>query len=169
MIYTFAGHRPALGRDVFIAPGARVIGRVTLGDQCGVWYNAVLRGDTDALIIGPRTNIQDASVLHTDQGIELVIGAGVTIGHSCVLHGCRVGDGALVGIGAVVLNEAVIGAHSLVAAGSLVTERKTFPSHTLIMGNPAKVVRELTEAELAKLERLAADYVERAALAAASV
>ncbi|MDR1605427.1 MAG: gamma carbonic anhydrase family protein [Gracilibacteraceae bacterium] len=163
MIYNFADKQPKLGANVFIAPGAQIIGDVTLGAEVSVWHNAVLRGDTDAIVVGSRTNIQDLSVLHTDAGIELFLAEDVSIGHSCVLHGCRIGAGSLVGIGAVILNHAVIGDHCLVAARSLVTERKTFPSHTLIMGSPARVARELTAEELAGQARRVAEYVRRAA------
>jgi carbonic anhydrase/acetyltransferase-like protein (isoleucine patch superfamily) len=164
MIYILADKKPVLGHKAFIAPGARIIGGVTLGDETSVWYNAVLRGDEDAIIVGPRSNIQDLSVLHTDLGITLSVGAGVTIGHSSVLHGCHIGAGSLVGLGAVIMNNAVIGEHCLVAARSIITERKTFPSHTLIMGAPARVIRELTEKELAGMDESAAGYVRRAAV-----
>jgi carbonic anhydrase/acetyltransferase-like protein (isoleucine patch superfamily) len=163
MIHTFAGQVPTLGQNVFIAPGAHIIGSVILGDFSSVWHGAVLRGDTDTLVIGSRTNIQDLSVLHTDRGIVVQVGDDVTIGHACVLHGCQIGSGSLIGIGAVIMNRAVIGEHCLVAARSLVTEGKTFPSHTLIKGSPARVARELTLQELNKLESSAAEYVIRAA------
>ncbi|MDR0434525.1 MAG: gamma carbonic anhydrase family protein [Gracilibacteraceae bacterium] len=163
MIYVYAGQKPTLGKNVFIAPGARIIGAVTLGDEVSVWYNAVLRGDSDAIVVGARVNIQDLSVVHTDPGLVVQIEDDVTVGHSCVLHGCRIGAGSLIGIGTVVMNRAVIGESCLVAANSLVTEGKVFPSHTLIMGSPARVARELTPQELEKLKKSSAGYVKRAA------
>lgn len=148
---------PADG-DFFIAPGAQVIGRVVLRAGASVWFNAVLRGDNEPIEIGEGSNIQDGCVVHTDPGKPVTVGAGVTVGHNAILHGCAIGDGALVGMGAVVLNGAIIGPRSLIGANALVTEGKTFPEGVLIMGQPARVVRDLTAQELAGLEASAAKY-----------
>lgn len=144
--------------DVFVAPGARVIGRVTLGTASSVWFNAVLRGDGEAIVIGAGSNIQDNSTVHTDPGCPVEVGENVTVGHRAILHGCKVGDGALIGMGAVVLNRAVIGPRSLVGANALITEDKVFPEGVLIVGSPAKVVRELTPEEIAGLAGSAERY-----------
>ncbi len=158
-VYQLGEHRPELGEAVWVADSAQVIGRVTLGERVSVWFNAVLRGDSEHLTIGAGTNIQDGSVLHADAGMPLVLGQNVTVGHQVMLHGCTVGDNSLIGIGAVVLNGARIGRNCLVGAGSLVTEGKEFPDGSLIMGSPAKVVRELTPEQIQGLALSAAHYV----------
>ncbi|MFG6439432.1 gamma carbonic anhydrase family protein [Roseateles sp. LKC17W] len=158
-IYQLDEHIPDVADTAFVADSAEVIGRVTLGEDVSVWFNAVLRGDTEALSIGAGSNIQDGSVLHADTGFPLVIGERVTVGHQVMLHGCTVGDESLIGIGAVVLNGARIGRHCIVGAGALVTEGKEFPDGSLIVGAPAKAVRELTEAQIAGLKASAAHYV----------
>jgi carbonic anhydrase/acetyltransferase-like protein (isoleucine patch superfamily) len=158
-IYRLAQHTPELGEGAWVAESATVLGRVVLGPAASVWYGAVLRGDNDLITLGARTNIQDGSVLHTDLGKPLTLGADVTIGHQVMLHGCTVGDGALVGIQAIVLNGARIGRHCLVGAGALVTEGKEFPDGVLILGRPAKVVRALTAHEIAELQSAAGHYV----------
>lgn len=164
MIWQLSGHRPPrTGSHVFVAPNATVVGDVELGDEASVWFGAVLRGDVERLTIGRRTNIQDNSVLHADPGAPLVLGDGVTVGHMVMLHGCHVGDRSLIGIGAVVMNHARIGADCLVGARSLVTEGKTFPDGVLIIGSPARVIRELTADERAGLRASADRYVQRAA------
>ncbi len=145
--------------DYWIAPGATVLGRVILHPGASVWFGAVLRGDNDPITIGENTNVQDLSVLHTDLGRPLTLGRDVTVGHKVMLHGCTVGDGSLIGINAVILNGAVIGRGSIVGANSLVTEGKVFPDNVLIMGSPAKVVRELDEHAQAMLQASAAHYV----------
>jgi len=137
---------------------------VTLGERVHVLFGAVIRGDDEPIVIGDDSNVQDNAVLHTDPGCPLTIGRGVTIGHQVMLHGCTIGDGSLIGIQAVVMNGAVIGKHCLVGAGSIVTERKTFPDRTLIIGSPAKALRELTDAEVANLVSASAAYVVRGAL-----
>lgn len=163
MIYALGEHRPRLiGSGHWVAPDAQVIGRVELQESASVWFGAIIRGDMDTIRIGARSNIQDLSVLHTDAGIALDIGSDVTVGHRVMLHGCRVGDGSLIGIGSTVLNNAVIGAGCLVGAHSLVTEGKEFPDGSLIMGSPAKVVRMLSPDEQAMLAASAAHYVENA-------
>ena len=134
----------------FVADNATVIGRVTLAVDSSIWFNAVLRGDQEEIAIGEGSNVQEGCVMHTDPGFPLTVGAGCTIGHQAMLHGCTIGDDALVGIGAIVMNGASIGAGSLVAAGSLVTPGKVLPERSLIVGSPAKVLRELTDEEVAK-------------------
>jgi carbonic anhydrase/acetyltransferase-like protein (isoleucine patch superfamily) len=142
-----------------VADSAEVIGEVTLGEAVGIWFGVVVRGDTAAIQIGARTNIQDLSVLHADVGLPLTIGSGVTVGHKAMLHGCTIGDDSLIGIGAVVLNGAKIGKGCLVGAGSLVTEGKEFPDGSMIIGSPAKVVRSLTPEQLQGLRLSAEHYV----------
>ncbi len=160
-IYQLDDDQPQLHPTAWVAESADVIGRVRLGENASVWYGAVLRGDNDLISVGAGSNVQDASVLHTDHGKPLVIGDNVTIGHQVMLHGCTIGDGSLVGIQSVVLNGAVIGRNSIVGAGSLVTEGKVFPDGVLIVGAPAKVVRELTAEQIAGLQASAAHYIEQ--------
>ncbi|MGD0562601.1 MAG: gamma carbonic anhydrase family protein [Roseiarcus sp.] len=150
---------PAAGR-FWIAPNACVIGDVVLGEDCGVWFGATLRGDNERISIGARSNVQDGATLHTDPGFPLDIGEDCTIGHAAILHGCAIGAGALVGMGAIILNGAKIGRGCLVGAGALVTERKEFPDYSLIVGSPARVARALDDAAVAGLRRSAADYVD---------
>lgn len=152
---------PADG-DFWIAPGAAVIGEVRLGRKVSVWFGAAIRGDTERIEIGDGTNVQECSVLHTDPGFPLTIGADCTIGHSAIVHGCTIGDGVLVGMGATVLNGARIGPRCLVGANALVTEGKEFPEGWLIVGSPAKAVRPLDEATLARLVLSAETYRARA-------
>ncbi|MFT3822105.1 MAG: gamma carbonic anhydrase family protein [Rubrivivax sp.] len=161
-IYRLGEHAPRVAATAWVADSATVIGRVELAEGASVWYGCVLRGDNDWMRIGRNSNVQDGSVLHTDAGIELVVGEGVTIGHQVMLHGCHIGDGSLIGIQAVVMNRARIGRHCIVGAGSLVTEGKEFPEGSMIMGSPAKVVRALKPEEIARLARSAAHYVEQA-------
>jgi carbonic anhydrase/acetyltransferase-like protein (isoleucine patch superfamily) len=142
----------------FVAPGARVVGRVRLGAGASVWFNAVLRGDNELIDIGAGSNIQDGCVVHTDPGHPVRVGAGVTVGHMAILHGCALGDGCLIGMGAVVLNGATVGARSLIGANALVTEGKAIPEGVLAMGQPAKPVRDLTEQEIAGLSASAEKY-----------
>ncbi|MFG6449664.1 gamma carbonic anhydrase family protein [Roseateles sp. BYS180W] len=161
-VFRLGAHEPQLADDVWVAESAQVVGRVTLEQGASVWFGAVLRGDSDELHIGADTNIQDGSVLHSDDGYPLRLGRGVTVGHKVMLHGCTVGDHSLIGIGAVVLNGARIGKHCLVGAGSLVTEGKEFPDGSLIMGSPAKVVRPLSPEQISALQTSAQHYVENA-------
>ncbi len=161
MIYSLEERRLELqGDGQYIAPNATVIGSVRLKANSSIWFNAVLRGDNDWIEIGENSNVQDGSVLHADPGIPLTVGNDVTVGHKVMLHGCTIGDGSLVGIGSTILNKAVIGAKSIVAAHSLVTEGKTFPDGVLLLGSPAKIVRELQPGELEMLKALANVYVE---------
>ena len=158
-IYELDGIAPRIADSAWVADSAQVMGNVELGEQVGVWFGTVIRGDTEVIRIGARSNIQDASVLHADIGKPLTIGQDVTVGHMVMLHGCTIGDGSLIGIGAVVLNGAKIGKGCLVGAGSLVTENKEFPDGSMIMGSPAKVVRQLTEEQIAGLRLGAQGYV----------
>ncbi|NIC40598.1 gamma carbonic anhydrase family protein [Aquabacterium sp. A08] len=153
---------PEVHASAFVADSAQVMGRVTLAEDSSVWFGAVLRGDTETIAVGRRTNIQDASVLHADVGFPLTLGDDVTVGHQVMLHGCTVGDGSLIGIGAVVLNGAKIGKHCLVGARALVTEGKEFPDGSMILGSPAKVVRQLTPEQIEGLRRSAQHYVDNA-------
>lgn len=161
-IYSLGEHAPAVADTAWVASSAEVIGRVTLEGDASVWFNAVLRGDSERLTIGRGTNIQDGSVLHADDGFPLVLGEGVTVGHQVMLHGCTVGDHSLIGIGAVVLNGARIGRHCLVGAGALVTEGKEFPDGSLIIGSPAKAVKELTPGQIEGLKASAQHYIANA-------
>ncbi|MDR9438945.1 MAG: gamma carbonic anhydrase family protein [Halomonas sp.] len=160
-IYQYGDDRPAIGDDVYVAETADVIGRVTLKRNASVWYQAVLRGDTDHLEVGEGSNIQDGAVLHADPGYPMTVGQGVTVGHQAMLHGCTIGDGSLVGIQAVILNGAVIGRNCLVAAGAVVKEGDSFPDNSLIVGAPARVVRELSAEAIEGLRNNAEGYVER--------
>lgn len=162
MLHALLGKRPQLGHEAFVAPGARVIGDVRLGDEASVWYNAVLRGDTEPIRIGSGSNIQDGSVVHADPGFPTSVGRGVTVGHSCILHGCQIGDETLIGMGSIILNGARIGSNCLIGAGSLITEGKEFPDGSLIFGRPAKVVRPLEPQELEQIRRSAAVYMANA-------
>ena len=161
-IYQLDEDAPRLDPSAWVAESAEVIGRVELGADASVWYGAVLRGDNEWITIGERSNIQDGCVLHTDVGTPLVVGADVTVGHQVVLHGCSVGEGSLIGIQSVILNGARIGRHCIVGAGALVTEGKEFPDGVLIVGSPAKVVRELTPEQIARVGLSAAHYVNNA-------
>lgn len=154
---------PEVDPTAWVAHDANVIGRVRLGARASVWFGCTLRGDNEWISIGAGSNVQEGTVMHTDIGFPLTVGEGVTIGHQAMLHGCTVGDGALIGIGAVVLNGARIGRGCLVGAGALVTEGKEFPDGVLIMGSPARVVRELTDEQRARLAGGALHYSGNAA------
>lgn len=161
-IYSIGDRHPMLGRDVWIAPNATIIGDVKLGDNASIWWNAVLRGDNDTIAIGAGSNIQDGSVLHADAGVPLTLGANVTVGHLVMLHGCTVGEQSLIGIKTVILNNAVIGRHCIIGANSLIPEGKVIPERSLVVGSPGKVVRELSDEEVARLLRSAQGYVANA-------
>lgn len=162
MIYRLQERVPQIAPDAYVAPGAVVIGSVILKPGASVWFGCVLRGDNDDLVVGEGSNVQDGCVLHTDPGLKLVIGAHVTVGHQVMLHGCSIGDECLIGIGARVLNRAEIGAGSIVAAGTLVPEGKRYPPGVMLMGAPARVVRELRDAERQMIAYAARHYVETA-------
>ena len=149
----YRGREPRLDPTAFVAPGAWVIGDVELGPNASVWFGAVLRGDSDRVRVGARTNVQDGAVLHTDPGVPCEVGEDCTIGHGAVVHGCRIGNSCLIGMGAVVLSGAVIGDESLVAAGALVPEGKEFPARSLLLGSPVRRLRELTEEDVERLIR----------------
>lgn len=161
-LYRIGAHAPQLAPTAWVAENACVIGRVELAAHSSVWYGCTLRADNDLIRIGEGSNVQDGSVLHTDPGFVLELGAGVTVGHQCMLHGCTIGEGSLIGIQSVILNGARIGRHCLVGAGSLVTQGKEFPDGSMIMGRPAKLVRALSAEEIAGLVQSAAGYVEHA-------
>lgn len=163
-LYRVKGHAPKIPASAYVAAEATLIGEIELGEGASVWSGAVIRGDNEPIRIGAASNIQEGAVLHADPGFPLTIGARATVGHQAMLHGCTIGDGTLIGIQAIVLNGAVIGKNCLVGAGALVTERKTFPDRSLIVGSPARALRQLTDAEVANLARSASDYVERAKL-----
>lgn len=163
-LYEIDGKSPQIGAGAWIAESAAVIGEVELGENASVWWGAVVRGDCGEVIrIGRNSNVQDGSVLHADFGKPLTLGDNVTVGHMVVLHGCSIGDGTLIGIGAIVLNGAKIGRNCVVGAGALVTEGKEFPDNTVIMGTPAKVVRTMSDADATHLAHLAGHYVENGA------
>jgi carbonic anhydrase/acetyltransferase-like protein (isoleucine patch superfamily) len=155
---------PAVDATAFVAPDATLVGDVRLGPQASVWFQVVARGDNEPIRIGAQANVQEGAVLHADPGFPLTIGERVTVGHQAMLHGCTIGEGSLIGIQAVVLNGAKIGKHCLVGAGAIVTERKEFPDRCLILGAPAKVVRQLSDEDVKNLEASAASYAERAAV-----
>ena len=161
-VYEVDGKTPQVDSTAWIADSAQVMGHVTLGPDASVWFGCVLRGDTESMTIGEGSNIQDLSVLHADHGMPLTIGRHVTVGHKVMLHGCTIGDESLIGIGAIVLNGARIGKNCLVGAGSLVTEGKEFPDGSMIMGTPAKVVRELTPEQIEGLRLSAQHYIDNA-------
>jgi carbonic anhydrase/acetyltransferase-like protein (isoleucine patch superfamily) len=161
-VYSLGDHTPRIHESAWIAKSAKVIGRVEMAEGSSVWFGAVVRGDVEDIRIGRNTNIQDNSVLHADTGIPLTIGDNVTVGHLVMLHGCTIGDGALIGIRAVVLNGAKIGRNCVVGAGSVVTEDKIFPDGTLILGTPAKVVRELSPEQIAEMQHGAKHYLTNA-------
>jgi carbonic anhydrase/acetyltransferase-like protein (isoleucine patch superfamily) len=154
---------PEVADSAWVAPGAYVVGDVHLGEESSVWYGAVLRGDTEPIRIGARTNIQDGCVLHADPGYPALIGEDCVIGHKAIVHGCEIENGCLVGMGAIILNGARIGEGSIVAAGALVPENKEFPAKSLIVGIPAKPVKEVTEEQTEDIARGVRTYVERAA------
>lgn len=162
MIYALDDLTPDVDPSAWVAPGAHVIGKVALRADSSVWFGCTLRGDNELIDVGPGSNIQENCVLHTDPGCPLTIGAGCTIGHKAMLHGCILGDNVLIGMGATVLNRAVIGENTLVGAGALVTEGKEIPSGVLVLGAPGKVVRELSEDEIEGLKRSALHYQQNA-------
>ncbi len=161
--YSLDGIAPEIDDSAWIAPGAHVIGKVSCGPGASVWFGATLRGDNERITVGENSNIQENCTLHTDMGFPLTIGAGVTVGHKAMLHGCSIGENSLIGMSATVLNGARIGKNCLIGAGALVTEGKEIPDGSLVMGAPAKVVRQLDEAAIAKLRESALHYRDTAA------
>jgi len=162
MIYSLPDRRVEFEGDCYVAPNATVIGSVVLGHESSLWFNVVVRGDNDLITIGPGSNVQDGSVLHTDDGVHLTLGRRVTVGHMVMLHGCTIGDTSLIGINSIILNHARIGKHSIVGANSLVPEGKEFPDGKLLLGSPARVVRSLTDEEIAALDLTAEHYINNA-------
>jgi len=161
-LYELDGMAPQVAASAWVADSAQVMGNVSVGEDASVWFGTVVRGDCESIAIGAGSNVQDASVLHADVGKPLVIGERVTVGHQVMLHGCTIGDESLIGIGAIVLNGARIGKNCLVGAGSLVTEGKEFPDGSMILGSPAKAVRQLTPEQIEGLRQSAQHYIENA-------
>ncbi|HEY7945840.1 MAG: gamma carbonic anhydrase family protein [Burkholderiales bacterium] len=163
MLFALGSRKVQLnGSGHYVAPNATLIGDVVLESESSVWFNVVIRGDNDTIIVGARSNIQDGSVLHTDAGVPLILGPSVSVGHLVMLHGCTIGEGSLIGIKAVILNGARIGRECLVGANTLVPEGKTIPDRSLVLGSPGKVVRTLDADEVAKLRWIADHYVDNA-------
>ncbi len=162
MIYELGADGVTMGDGAWVAPSADVMGRVELRAGASVWFQAVLRGDNELILIGERSNVQDGCVLHTDPGFPLTLGQGVTVGHKAMLHGCTVGDGSLIGINAVVLNGAQIGRRCLIGANALVTEGQQIPDDSLVLGSPGKVIRKLDDEHAARLVKSASRYVAKA-------
>ena len=148
------------GKNIFISKSADVLGKVKIGDSTSIWYQAVLRGDMEAIEIGERSNVQDGSVVHVAENYPVKIGNGVTIGHNSIVHGCTIEDNVLVGMGAIILNGAVIGENTIIGAGTLVTQNKVIPPNSLVIGSPGKVVRQLTDAEIESIRANAREYME---------
>ena len=164
MIYSLGERHVEFRGDYYVAPSASVIGSVVIGNNASIWFNCVVRGDNDVITIGDNTNVQDASVLHIDEGVPLTLGANVSVGHKVMLHGCTVGDNSLIGINAVVLNDARIGRNCLVGASALITEGKEIPDGSLVLGSPGRVVRPLSEAEITGIAEIARHYVHKSAV-----
>jgi len=162
-IYRITEHSPVLAASAWVAPGAHVMGRVELAEGASVWFGAVLRGDNEPIRIGVGSNVQENAVLHTDWKFPLTVGDHVTIGHQAMLHGCTIGEGSLIGIQAVVLNGARIGRNCLIGAGALIPEGKEIPDRSVVMGAPGKIVRELTDADIARIRSGVDNYVAKAA------
>jgi len=163
-IYQLGEHVPRIHPDAWVAEQAQVIGQVQLDRGASVWFGATLRGDNALIHLGENSNVQESAVLHTDPGLELIVGNHCVVGHQATLHGCTIGDGSLIGIQAIVLNRARIGRHCLIGAGALIPEGKEIPDRSLVMGAPGKVIRELTDDEIAQLRRNAEHYAQRAAV-----
>lgn len=159
MLIPYQGKLPQVDGSVFIAEGAKLIGDVRIGSESSMWYNAVLRGDLAEIVVGKRTNLQDGVIGHVNASQPLIVGDHVSVGHAAIIHGCRIGTGTLISMGAIVLNGADIGEYALVGAGSLVTENAKIPPYTLSLGSPARVVRELTEDDLERMRRTTESYV----------
>ena len=161
-IYSLDGVRPEIADNAYVAPSAQVIGNVKMADHSSVWFGAVIRGDNDLIEIGARTNIQDNSVLHTDPGIPLTIGDGVIVGHRVMLHGCKIGENTLIGIGATILNGAEIGKNCIIGAHSLITEGKVIPDGSMVVGSPGRIIKSLTEQHFQMLRINSEVYVANA-------
>jgi carbonic anhydrase/acetyltransferase-like protein (isoleucine patch superfamily) len=163
MIYRLGDKQPRLLGNNYIAPNAAIIGDVVLGKNASVWWNVTIRGDNNTITLGEDVNIQDGAVLHTDEGVRLTLERGVSVGHMAMLHGCTVREGSLIGIKAVVLNHAVIGRDCLIGANALIPEGKEIPARSLVVGSPGRVLRQLSDEEVAKIRWIASHYVDNAA------
>ncbi|MFE6076009.1 gamma carbonic anhydrase family protein [Paenibacillus sp. NPDC057886] len=159
MIIPYKGMQPQLHPSVYMAEGSKLIGDLTMGEESTIWFNAVLRADLAPIVIGRRCNIQDNTVGHVNTDQPLILDDDVSVGHSAIIHGCRIGTGSLIGMGAILLNGAEIGEYTLIGAGSVVTENTKIPPYTLALGTPAKVIRELTDADLERMSRTTLGYV----------
>ena len=159
MIMDFEGVTPRINKNTYISESVDIIGKVNVEENVNIWFGTRLRGDMNNIIIGENTNIQENSVVHVDINSPCIIGKNVTIGHGTIIHGCSISDNVLVGMGSIILNNAKIGKNTIIGAGSLVTKGKEFPEGVLILGNPAKVIRQLTEAEIESIQRSADNYV----------
>ena len=162
MIYSLADRAVTFEGDYYVAPNATLVGSVVMGHESSVWFNVVVRGDNDVITIGAGSNVQDGSVLHTDEGIALTLGKRVTVGHMAMLHGCTVGDNTLVGINSIILNGAVIGKHCIVGANTFIAEGKEIPEGKLVLGSPGRIVRSLRDAEILALDEFADHYIANA-------
>ncbi|MBT3532913.1 MAG: gamma carbonic anhydrase family protein [Rhodospirillaceae bacterium] len=162
MKYALGSKEPSTGEGVWIAPDSDVIGDVTLGNNVSIWWNSVLRGDNDPMVIGDNVNIQDGCVMHTDPGFPLTLADNVSVGHMCMLHGCTIGEGSLIGINSVILNGAKIGRNCLIGAKALVGEGKEIPDNSLVLGAPGRVIREVSDDQRDLMKRIVASYVARA-------
>ena len=159
MIYDLEKNVPEISADSWVAPNAIIIGKVKLEKNSSIWFNAVLRGDIEKIVIGENSNIQDGSVLHTDPGCPLTVGKGVTVGHMVMLHGCEISDDTLIGIGSTILNKAKIGKNCIIGANTLITENKVIPDNSLVLGSPGKVIRKVTDEEIKVIRENAKHYV----------
>lgn len=159
MIKDFKGVSPKISSKAYIAENATIIGNVNIEEDASIWFGAVLRGDVEHITVGKRSNVQDNSVIHVDKGSSVVIGNDVTIGHSAIIHGCHIGNNTLIGMGSVILNGAKIGSNTLIGAKTLITQNKEIPDGVLVLGNPGKVIRKLTEDEIISLKKSAENYV----------
>jgi carbonic anhydrase/acetyltransferase-like protein (isoleucine patch superfamily) len=162
MIYSLGEHKVRLNQPAFIAPGCQIIGQVCLEKDSSVWFNVVIRGDCDLITVGEGSNVQDGSVLHTDHGVPLIIGKGVTVGHKVMLHGCEIGDYSLIGINSVILNGAKIGKYCVIGANALITENMHVPDGSVVMGSPGKIVKIISDNQKIMLEKSAEYYVNNA-------
>ena len=160
MIYDLEKNVPEVHSDAWVAPNATIIGKVKLEKNSSIWFNAVLRGDIEPIVIGEKSNIQDGSVLHTDPGYPLTVGKGVTVGHMVMLHGCKISDDTLIGIGSIILNNAKIGKNCIVGANTLITENKTIPDNSLVVGSPGRVLRKVTDEEIKAILENGKHYVD---------
>ena len=160
MLVEINGMKPKLGEKTFVAQSSDVIGNVTIGDDCGIWFGSVIRGDENSIKIGNETNIQDNAVLHIDKEYSIEIGDGVTIGHGAIIHGCKIEENCLIGMGSIVLNGAKIGKNTIIAAGALVSQNKEIPEGVLVVGVPGKILRKLTDEEIESIKKSRENYVE---------